>query len=366
MKNQLQLIIIFFCIISLIGCTETNIKLRDNLANFTIEEYNPLPKEDRLMSIAFWDVSSIDFETSFALAREIGAEVVELPIFWNQYEPSKEDYRDNEYILKISNSFYARENIKLSLGINPIDTNNKKLPDYLENMKFDDPEVIEAFKKFIDYIYDSFPDAEILSVTIGNEIDAYLNSNDAWNEYLIFYENVSKYAKTKWPEAKIGTKGMFNGLVSNNVEEFIKLNEFSDTIMVTYYPLNDDFSVKNPGIVSLDFEKITTLYKGKEIYFIEAGYPSSTKLGSSETKQKEFVEEVLKAWDTHKDQVKFVMFIWMHDLSESSLDYFKSYYGFSSENFVEYLGTLGLRTNTGEDKEAFLALKEEARIRGWS
>lgn len=135
--------------------------------------------------------------------------------------------------------------------------------------------------------------------------------------------------------------------------------------MVNYYPINSDFSVKDPSVVQTDIDELTSIYSGKIIFITETGYPSSSALGSSEEKQKEFIREIFKAWDKHKSQIKLINFVWLHDLSKSEVDLFTKYYGISTQGFREFLRTLGLRTYSGKDKQAFIALKAEAKARGW-
>ncbi len=38
---------------------------------------------------------------------------------------------------------------------------------------------------------------------------------------------------------------------------------------------------------------------------------------------------------------------------------------FADRGFAEYLGTLGLRSHDGRDKQAFEALRRESSARGW-
>ena len=58
-------------------------------------------------------------------------------------------------------------------------------------------------------------------------------------------------------------------------------------------------------------------------------------------------------------------FIWLHDISTAEVNTYKQYYGVNARGFGEYLGTLGLRTHNGEDKQAFKTLQQEAKVRGW-
>jgi hypothetical protein len=103
------------------------------------------------------------------------------------------------------------------------------------------------------------------------------------------------------------------------------------------------------------------------IYFLEAGYPSGTGLGSSEERQAAFIKQVMAAWDAHAEQVGLVSFTWLTDMSPKDVEHLKEYYRLVDPRFLEYLATLGLRTNrgSGEDKQAFRTLVEEARARGW-
>jgi hypothetical protein len=105
--------------------------------------------------------------------------------------------------------------------------------------------------------------------------------------------------------------------------------------------------------------------EGEPLYLLEAGYPSSDVLGSSQSKQADFIREMFETWDTHRSQLKLVNFIWLHDISPAQVKSYTKYYGLSSKGFAEYLGTLGFRGHDGEDKQAFKALREAAKARGW-
>jgi len=207
---------------------------------------------------------------------------------------------------------------------------------------------------------------QLTSLSIGNEIDAYLGTNASkWNQYQIFFNATKTHAKTRKLGINVGTKAQFDGLTGYAKEYLKKINQISDVIMVTYYPLNSDFTVKNPRIVKSDFDALTSIYRDKPIFILECGYPSSNVLKSSERKQGEFVREVFKTWDAHASQIQLISFTWLHDVSQATVEEWSAYYGISDLNFKEYLQTLGLRTWDGKDKKAFVALKEEAKTRGW-
>jgi hypothetical protein len=137
--------------------------------------------------------------------------------------------------------------------------------------------------------------------------------------------------------------------------------------MITYYPLQSDFTVRDPGVVHADFDRVLSLYPGRPVIFTEAGYPSSPDCSSSEEKQAAFVRNIFRAWDAHADQIRGVAFLWLHDISPESVATLTSYYGLHARGFRGYLSSLGMRTypGVGRDKPAFAALAEEAKARGW-
>ena len=197
-----------------------------------------------------------------------GMQFVELPQQWDEIEPKPGKFT-NQW-LDVADAYYPQVGVKLSISLNPIDTNSLRLPGDLKGKPLDHPDVIARYTKAVDYV-----------------------------------------------------------------------------------------------LVHDDIGAVAQLYDGKPVYFLEIGYPSSRYLGSSEKRQAEFVKEVFKAWDQHKAQVRAMNFIWLHDISTAEINTYKQYYGVNARGFGEYLGTLGLRTHNGEDKQAFKTLQQEAAVRGW-
>ena len=319
-------------------------------------------KGDRLLGISITD-GTVGFDESFRTIKDVGAQCIELPLNWDDIEKSPGNY-GNKY-LAIANMYYPSTHTKVLLTINPIDTNVLHLPKDLIGKNFDDPDVIERYNKLMDYVFSQIPDLDLVAISIGNEIDAFLGDDaKKWEQYQTFFKETSNYIRDK-KAVTIGCKTTFDAMTEKNEKEIKLLNKSSDVIMVNYYPLNADFSVKDPLTVQSDIDSVTSLYADKIIYITEAGYPSSSHLKSDETMQEEFIREIFKAWDTHKAQIKLIDFVWLHDLSTSEVDVFVEYYGVSAVPFKEFLRTLGLRTYNGKEKQAFIALKAEAEARGW-
>ncbi|MGQ0637730.1 MAG: glycosyl hydrolase 53 family protein [Planctomycetaceae bacterium] len=325
-----------------------------------------VPKGARSLGIDVNEPADKDHRKAFEQARTCGVEVVNLHLCWDDYErePNKIDTR----VPAIANAYYPPLKTRVSLKLAPIDTNNNRLPADLKQRPLDDPLVIERFGKFIDAVLNAMPDVELQCVAIGNEIDVSLGKHAVqWERYGRLFRAAVNRVKKLRPQAVVGTAATFEGLKGEQAAFLETINRDADVIMVNYYPLRVDFTVRDPDVVAADFATITKKYRGRPIYFMELGYPSGARCRSSQEKQAQFIRATFSAWDKHADQVQMVLFTWLHDWPADGVAWAGKYYSSANPAFLEYIATLGLRTGdgSGEDKEAFRTLRAEARARGW-
>jgi hypothetical protein len=228
--------------------------------------------------------------------------------------------------------------------------------------------MLDRFKTFVDSVKNHTPNLEVKAVYVGNEIDMYLQDNtDQWNKFAAFYQGAIAHIKDTWgQDIKTGTIGTMDGLVQESlVAEFSKLHQHSDVVAVTYYPMNDNFEVEGQEEISGDFDKLVELYGDKEIVLVECGYPTSSSNASSDDKQLEFVQAIFSAWDKHASKISHIDFTWLFDLSLAEANELNEFYMVPDNRFVEYLRTLGFRTNDGQAKPAYDQLKVELENREW-
>jgi hypothetical protein len=340
--------------------------LTSSLLGCTSSEAQPLPKGERLLSMDLTWAENSDFGEAFTLAKASGIQATNISLQWDELEPSPGQYTSPDNLLQNANSFFSTQDIAVSLMVGFIDTNNLRLPSDLAQKPFDDPETIERFKRLLDYVFTEIPDLELTSLSLGNEIDGYLATDKKlWQQYSHFFREASAYAKTKRASLIVGSKVTFAGLTGSAYTLSSSIVTTSDAVMLTYYPLNADFTVKNPRVVFDDFARLVQAFPDKPIYILEAGYPSSLLLGSSEEKQADFVQNVFRAWDEQAAYIKLIDFLWLHDIVPALVAELGGYYGLKDEKFLAYLATLGLRTFDGRDKQAFRAFQQEAQARGW-
>jgi hypothetical protein len=331
---------------------------------------DPVPKGDRTLAIDVNYASDGDYGIAFAMAQELGIQEVKLSLDWNGIETEQGfDYS----LIDIINWFYPEYNMPVSLIFRPVNTNMLTLPSDIASLPLDDEQVISRFKAFLDSIYNRIPDLTVTAVFIGNEIGAYLgNDVSRWNAFSTFYDSARAHVKSLWGSGmKVGTIGMLYDMIGEpNKGRYQGINENSDVIGVTYYPLNGDFSVKDPSVVQADFDDIVAAFPDIPLWFTEAGYPTGAACNSTEEKQADFITQVFQAWDRHKDNIAHIDFTWMHDQDSATVASWIIAYGMAGSPYADafgaYLATLGMRTYDGQDKTGYKRLIQEAALRGWN
>ena len=329
---------------------------------------NYLPKGRRILELDANAPEDGNYDQAMEIARELGAESIRLSVYWDDIEIEPEVYQPDPNWLAIANQYYSAQGFSISLVLSVLDTTEVRLPADLEGSSFDNPELIARFQGLLDYVKTQLPDVQLTSLGIGNEIDGVLgNDLDAWQEYKTFYETGAAYAGSLWPDLDISTKVTFDGLTGAMGETARSMYDNSEIVMTTYYPLEGDFTVRDPAVVKEDFQILANLFPDKEIHITEVGYPSSEVNGSNQSQQAQFIQEMFQAWDEHANQITVLSYSWLSDLPEESVTELKSYYGLSDNRFGEFLRTLGLRTypGSGENKQGYLVFGAEARARGW-
>lgn len=324
-----------------------------------------VPRGDRLLGIAISDRSDGDFNAAYLEAVDAGMQFTSLALPWDAVETAPGVIAPDPDFLEIAAAFYAPRGTRLILALNPIDTNNRRVPPHLAGRSWDDPVVIDAFKALLDWALDRAAPLDLVALAIGNEIDGTLASVPEWEAWGRFFQEVAAHARSRRPGLVVGTKITVGGLRGPFAEQAAALVAASDAVLTTYYPLAPDFRILPPETVGGVFDDMVARFPDRPILFTEIGSPSTQPCGSSEASQAEFVRQAFAAWDRHATRIQLLEFVWMHDISQAQLDVYENYYGVSNRCFLEYLGTLGLKRPDGRDKAAWRALVEQAERRGW-
>ena len=299
---------------------------------------------------------TIGYELAFAAAKHAGLQFVELPQQWDEVETS-EGVFSSEFAA-IADEVYPALDTEVVLSLNPIDTTARRVPKHFDGFAWDDPRLIDGFCRWVDWTLNQLPHATVPAISVGNEVDGYLSARPEEIEaYAAFFAAVADRVRREHPAIELGCKMTFAGRTGPIADRLTTIDRGADAVMVTYYPLDDSFTVRKPSVVADDFATMVDLAGDRPVHILEAGYPSGSTCGSSPAKQAAFVDALFDAWDRHVDAVRRVNLVWTCDLPSDQVDAMTSYYNVDSPAFADYLATLGMRTADGRDKPAWTRVR---------
>lgn len=333
---------------------------------------DPLPRLEpgTHLGLVYADAAPEAKETLDAVYRrtvEAGVNSIALSFFWSALEPTPGQHDTallEQYlaILDILNMkpyfvFQTIDTVKLALPADLLDSSGN----LAQGRHFDDPAIIARFNALLDTIVPLLADHRGFFISVGNEIDVWLRSHPGEVQpFLNFIEAARAHVQELAPGMGVGATITYSG-VRDRLPLVSQVLAASDAAAFTYYPLNDDFSVRDPAVVADDFAAMVAVAGGKPVLLQEVGYPSGylpeSSNGSSVDKQKSFVENVFRALGEQPD-IRFMSYFMLADWSTAECDMYTEYYGLAWPRFHEYLCSLGLYTTAGDPKpgfESFLA-----------
>jgi len=224
---------------------------------------------------------------AFDLVYGAGARGQMTTFTWSALEPTQGTYDASKFGDLAAAIDQAQSHAMTQfVGIQIINTTAREVPADLAGQAFDSPAVTSRFRSLLDRVV--APNrGKIRFLSIGNEVDAYLRANPAqWANYKRFYADATQYAHSLDPAIQVGVTGTADGALTLSATELQDLNAGSDVMILTYYPLQSDASgtitVRDPGVVAGDFNRMLQFAGGRRLVMQEVGYPASTLNSSSE------------------------------------------------------------------------------------
>lgn len=296
----------------------------------------------------------------FQTAYDLGAiRHLQASPIWDQAETSA-----GRYNLQSVDSVFPQAkkyNLPVYLNFRVIDTNRIALPKYLASRTLDDPAVLSAFEKFVDAVA-SRSQGTVQWVSIGNEVDVFLLDHaGVIPAYARFVAAAANKVRQKFPGVGLTVNMTFPGLREWG-GSLRPLGDLCDFVSFTYYPLNADFSLRDPSNVTTDIQSLIAAAGSRPLFLQEIGYSSAPLIGASEAKQAKFIENGFAALRANRANMIGAYFVWMFDLSDAVLKEQTGYYKMSgADRFKAYLGTLGMFDKSARPKAAWTAFEREVK-----
>ena len=256
------------------------------------------------------------------------------------------------------------QDLTLLVGLQLLNTTEREVPADLADVPFDSPEMQVRFHRLIDVLAPHL-DRHVHYLSVGNEVDVYLGQHpEEWEAYRSFLDDASAYVHSVAPWIQVGTTITFGGATGENAAQVEALTASRDVLIFTYYPLEADFRPRPPDAPFTDFPRMIEMAGGRPVILQEVGYPSSEDLESSERAQAEFVEQAFLAWQAEAEDIPFLNYFLLHDLTPEMCGQLQDYYGLRNAAFEAFLCSLGLRHADGTPKEAWQTFLDAARASG--
>ncbi len=324
------------------------------------------------------------YTENLSTLKSIGGSFQTLHLYWSQIEAAGSGatsgtFSDPYGALAALNALAVSDNVKVSLRIHPVDVPGKFVPSDLMNTRFNNANLKTRFRAMLTYVFTKISAANVTKLVVGNEVDGYNPGTDTnfwFTDYPDFLLDVNAWLVANHPTIKLGFVTTLDGVTNatkilpssgnqKSIDVFTGWMGVVDLLGVTYYPLSTTFQMKANSNVATDFQNLMA-FTSKPIHIEEVGYASSTTVLGSENLQSEFFCEVMKAWDTNSTHIPSLAILRMNNITRTSSEGIATTYGLTgNENFIEYIRTLGIRSEAGVAKPSFSILSSELKKRNF-
>ncbi len=336
------------------------------------------------------DISNVavggSFDENATALKKLGGTYQSLHLYWNQIEGTGSGASSGPFTdpscgpgcgtLASMNAVATSLNIKFTLRIHPVDVPGKYLPADLMSTRFNNANLKTRAKAMLAFIFTKVNPAHVTRILIGNEVDKFNPGADAsfWQDYPNFLFDINAWLRQNYPSLNVGFVTTLAGVTDPNtilpssgnlkaVDIFKAWMGVVDLLGVTYYPLDPTFRMKPNSGVAKDFQNLAA-FTTLPIHLEEVGYPTSATNGGSDNLQAEFFCEVLKAWDAYAARIPSLTILRLNDIPRSEAEGIAKTYSLSgNENFIEYIRSMGQRSEKGAAKSAYDMLLSELKKR---
>ncbi len=309
------------------------------------------------------------------MAKELGLNFIHETSQWIEPEPNQyawpQSVREDKFLAHLKQ--LKKWRYKVSVTFTNVHMDQKHLPAYLKDKRFNDPYLLERWEKYLETFLPRYGDY-IDFLNIGNEVNNYFGRHhDEWQDYVQFFKRGAEVIRRSRPNVRVGVV-----LVEDSREKFWKaVAPYCDHLAITFYTPCSVFA-KSPTAEALDktspkyfrrtLDEAIRIVGEKKLLITEVGCATHPALDSSPELQAQFIESLFGWLRGKEDKILAVSWLsakdWPYEGTKRALKGYLDPALLKHERFMKFLTSLGLRYEDGARKPGYYAFQQEiARYR---
>jgi hypothetical protein len=241
----------------------------------------------------------------------------------------------------------------------PIGFDGPAAPAHIGTVSYDDPALVDGYLRYLSAQLAMFDDRLRRVVLHTEAASTMLDAGSPEREaYCALLETAIAQLHAARPGLRVGTYAS-----GYDDDDFLRcINRRTD-----FFGVSINLAPPDEGIDAFraQLNRARALAAGRPVAVVEAGFPSSERLGSSEAIQAAFVGEVFDAVDADRASIEYVSFYTVFDedpvIARAWIDAtFPDWTQELRDALFEWVTTLGLVTHDGRPKPAWKALTDGA------
>ncbi|MDP2897385.1 MAG: hypothetical protein Q8Q12_12660 [bacterium] len=336
----------------------------------TAESEPSSSEASRLIPIGLNRVPEHGKDEDYRIAKELGLNFIHEVTQWIEPKPGEYIWRqtagNDEFLSHLKE--LKKLGYKVSVTFTNVHMDQKHLPAYLKDKRFNDPQFLERWERYLEEFLPRYGDY-IDFLNIGNEVNNYFGQHyEEWKDYVEFFKRGSEVIRRLKPSISVGIV-----LVEGRREHFWKAVEpYCDHLAITYYTPCSMFG-KSPTAEALDkksakyfartLDEAIRVVAKKKLLLTEVGCATHPALDSSPELQVQFIEALFEWLRGKEDKILGVSWLaasdWPYDGTRAALKGYLDPALLEHEPFMRFLTSLGLRYEDGTKKPGYDAFKRE-------
>jgi alpha-glucosidase len=311
--------------------------------------------------------------------RDMGVEVGAVKLQWAQIETGGGVFDGPQNgTLGLLNALLASRNWQLDLTVGPVGDTSLSLPTDLVGSGLTAASLPARFNALLDHLHASLPGIPLHNLRLGQNVDLYFATETdplVRAAYLSWLQSAVAHAKSLWGSGlQVSLTMTAEGIRAAEPGGYLQsLLAEVDVVAVSYQPLLDEHGLAAvPWEIGSLFDRLAAAFPGKPIHLVDIAFSASRVIGSSPTRQVQFIGELLRAWDRHLFQMPYISFAPIVDRSAAAAEAeaLLPRYGATGGDLAALevlLSSQGIRTFSGDSspKPAFSTLRNGLFDRGW-